>query len=185
MARWSVQKTPLSPPALKDLVCPIITGLSSNFQDISVSVVLCPDLRQSPFNLAAEGLDGSPRIADIGGPPNLAPLPKLDRKYSLLEMTRFMDIGIKGTILGAPAGPFHVLRVNSELAPNFSYDGEEVTNRTHYAKIDGNGDCLCETISSTDCGLMANLFGSDGNPGNMLKITAKVRTGLLNFTNYI
>jgi hypothetical protein len=135
--------------------------------------------------LAAEGLAGSPRIANIGGPPNLAPLPKLDRKYSLLEMTRLINIGIKSAILGASAGPFYVLRVNSELAPNFSYNGEEVTNRTHYAKIYENGDYLYETISLTNCGLMANLFGSDSSPRNVLKITAKVRTSELNFTNYI
>jgi hypothetical protein len=185
MSSWSVQKVPLSPPLLEELVAPITVGLSSNFQDVSVSIVPCPDLRQSPFNLAAEGLSGSPRIADIGGPPNLAPLPKLDRKYSLLEMTKLMDMGPRFAILGASAGPFHVLGVNSELAPNFYCDGDQVANRTHYAKIDENGACLCEPISSTDCGLMANLFGSDGSHGKVIKITAKVRIGELNFTNCI
>jgi hypothetical protein len=182
MASWTVQKVLLSPPTLEELVEPFIAGLSSNFQDVSVSVVNCPDLRQAPFNIAAPGLSGSPKIADIGGPPNLAPVPKLDRKYSFLDMAKLMEMGSQGALLGAAAGPFHILGVNSELMPNLSFDGESVTNRTHCAKIDGSGDCLCEALSTPDCGLMANLFGSDGRTGKVLRIEAKIRTGKENFT---
>lgn len=185
MAPWTVEKVSLSPPTLEDLVTPLRSGLSSSFEHVSVSIVTCPDLRQEPFSLAAPGLSGSPRIADIGGPPNLAPSPKLDRKYSLLDMARLMEMGSKGALLGASAGPFHVLGMNSELMPNLSFDGETVTNRTHYAKIDGKGECLCEQLSSADCGLMANLFGSDGLTGNVLRIEAKVRTGKPNFIESI
>ncbi len=70
-----------------------------------------------------------------------------------------------GFVLGAGAGPFHVLGMNSELMPNLSYRGEEATNLTHYARVGKQGGCVCEKISSGDCGLMANLFGSDGSPG--------------------
>lgn len=185
MAPWTVQKVPLSPPTLEELVEPLTSGLSSNFEHVSVSIVTCPDLRQAPFNLAAPGLSGNPRIADIGGPPNLAPTPKLDRKYSFLEMAKLMEMGSYGSLLGASAGPFHILGVNSELMPNLSFDGETITNRTHYAKIDENGECLCEEISTPDCGLMANLFGSDGSPGSVLKVEAKIRTGKPNFTETI
>jgi hypothetical protein len=100
-------------------------------------------------------------------------------------MARLMEMGSKGALLGASAGPFHVLGMNSELMPNLSFDGETVTNRTHYAKIDGKGECLCEQLSSADCGLMANLFGSDGLTGNVLRIEAKVRTGKPNFIESI
>ena len=121
MTPWTVQKATLSPPTLEELVAPLTLGLSSNFEHVSVSVVTCPDLRQAPFSLAAPGLSGSPRIADVGGPPNLAPSPKLDRKYSLLEMARLMEMGSKGALLGASAGPFHVLGVNSELMPELEF----------------------------------------------------------------
>jgi hypothetical protein len=186
MSRWSVQTLPLSPPTLQELVSPITTGLHSNFKEASVEVTDCPDLRQKPFCLAAEGLSGNARIADIGGPPNLSPVLKLDRKYSLLEMARLMEMSEEtGFVLGAGAGPFHVLGMNSELMPNLSYDGENITNLTHYAKIDERGGCVCEKITSEDCGLMANLFGSDGRPGKVLKIVAKTRTGHMNFTETI
>lgn len=93
-----------------------------------------------------------------------------------------MEMGHTGAVIGASAGPFHELGVNSELMPNWSYEEDAVTNRTHYAKIDDKGACLCERLDSTDFGLMANLFGSDGRPGKVLKITAKIRTGEDNFT---
>lgn len=108
-----------------------------------------------------------------------------------------MEMGPRGSILGAAAGPFHVLGYNSELVPDLSYDGDEVVNRTYCARVDvdekeegrglgrGLGRCVCEPIASTDCGLMANLFGSDGSPGEVLKITAKIRTGELNFTGCV
>jgi hypothetical protein len=184
-SHWTVEKIDLSPPSLEELVDPVRSALSSNFQDVSVSVVGCPDLREAPFSLAAQGLSGNPRIGDVGGPSNLAPLPKLDRKYSFLEMAKLMEMGSKGALLGASAGPFHVLGMNSELMPNISFDGEAISNNTHCAKIDGEGQCLCEQLSSTDFGLMANLFGSDGVPGDVLKIEAKVRTGETNFTQII
>ncbi|KAG0647978.1 Ester hydrolase [Hyphodiscus hymeniophilus] len=185
MSSWTVQKVDLSPPALEELVDPLTSGLSTNFEHVSVSIVACPDLSQAPFNLAAPGLSGNPRIADIGGPPNLAPVPKLDRKYSFSEIAKLMEMGSSGALLGASAGPFHILGLNSELMPNLSFDEETITNRTHYAKIDENGECLCEGISSPDCGLMANLFGSDGSSGPVLKIEAKIRTGRPNFTDTI
>ncbi|TVY30246.1 Ester hydrolase-like protein [Lachnellula hyalina] len=185
MAGWSVQKLELDAPSLEDLISPISTGLSSNFQDSSVAVVSCPDLRQAPYNLAAPGLCGKPRIADVGGPANLAPSPKLDRKYSFIDMVRLMEMGHSGAVIGASAGPFHIVGVNSELMPNWSYEEDAVVNRTHYAKIDEEGGCLCERLNSEDFGLMANLFGSEGSPGRVLKITAKIRTGDDNFTSTI
>lgn len=92
---------------------------------------------------------------------------------------------ISGFVLGAGAGPFHVLRMNSEPMPSLSYRSEEVTNLTHYAKIDKQGGCVCEKISSGDCGLMANAFGTDGSPGKVVKVVAKIRTGGMDFTEAI
>ncbi len=93
----------------------------------------------------------------------------------------------RGFIIGAGAGPFHVVGVNSELMPNLSYENEKVVNKTFYAKVDEEGGCICEAVpgNSTDCALMANLFGSDGDPGDVLKIVATTRIGKENFTGAI
>ncbi len=190
MSNWFVEKYSLSPPPLSDLVPLLQSGLSTNFKDVTVEVATCPNLRQPPFHLAASGLSGNERIADIGGPPNLSPEIKWDRKYSLLEMTKLMEMSPeKGFILGAGAGPYHFIGQNSELAPNLAYSdgGKEVANLTHYAKIDAEGKVQCEKIAdeARDCAFMANLFGSDGSPGDVLKVVAKTRTGKLNFTEAI
>jgi hypothetical protein len=186
MTPWSVKTHPLDPPTLEQLVPVIDAGLKTNFKNATVEVVSCPDLREEPFWLAAEGLSGNERIADIGGPSNLHPLPKFDRKYSILEMMKLMEMGVKGFVLGAAAGPFHVIGVNSELMPNLSHDQGDVTNLTRFAKVDGER-CVCEHVpgNSTDCALMANLFCSEGRTGDVIKIVAKGRTGKLNFLSSI
>ena len=57
---------------------------NATLHEISVEVVTSPDLTQAPFRLATDGLSGHERVAEVGGPPNLAPTPRIDRKYSLL-----------------------------------------------------------------------------------------------------
>jgi hypothetical protein len=201
-AQWPVRKVPLSPPPLSDLVPAIRSGLQSNFVCVTVEIAASPDLRQPPFHLAAPGLSGHPRVADVGGPLYLAPGPDLTKKYDLLSIAQQMEMSPDtGCLIGAGAGPFHVLGQNAELMPNLAYevaaagtsdDGDDgdgsdrrrLNNQTHYAKITKDGSYLCEKIgsSTTEFGLMANLFGSDGLPGPLLHITAKSRKGPLNFT---
>lgn len=186
MVNLTVEKLPLNPPSLQDLATCISTGLRSNFKDVSVSITECPDLRQAPYNLAGAGLGGNPRVADIGGQAHLAPIPKRDKIYSLLDMTRSMEMNQEtGFILGAGAGPFRIVGMNSELMPNLSWKSGNVTNLTHYAKVQEDGSPLCDRISSDECSLMANIFGSDGDAGPVLKIVASTRTGKLNFTDAI
>jgi len=181
-----LERLHLHPPAISELVSCIESGMKRNFKDSSVTVEQCPDLRQPPYNLAGSGLCGSTRIADIGGQPNLAPSPNFDKKYSILDIVKLMNMPKeRGFILGAGAGPFHVLGHNSELMPNLSYEGDHVTNRTHYAKVLADGGYSCEKVDTSDCALMCNLFGCEGSPGPVLRINASTRTGPLNFTDTI
>ncbi|KAK5048021.1 hypothetical protein LTR84_006211 [Exophiala bonariae] len=188
---WPVRQTTLSPPSLQSLADAIDAGLSSNFAVASCTVDSPPDLTLPPFHLAAPGLNGSSRVVDIGGPPNLLPSPNLSKKYDMLSICQQIDMNpSSGFMLGAGAGPFHVLGQNSELMPNFAYGsaaGSSPTrNRTHYAKITPSDDVTCcQLPDSTAFGLMCNLFCSEGAPGPCLHIVAKSRTGPLNFTETI
>lgn len=174
---------PLSPPSLDELSNVLRPALEANFQKATISVEQCPDLRQPPFHLAAEGLSGNESVADIGGQPNLFPEPRLDCKYNLLDIAREMKLSPdRGHLLGAGAGPFHVIGVNSELSPNLSWKDnfDNVQNLTYYTKFDGsNGKhaALCERSPTSDCALMMNLYGSSGLPGYVLKITGRARKG--------
>ena len=187
MSGWPSESYRLPSSRLKDVLPAIEKGLVGTFEEFTVDIVPCPDLRQAPFHLAGEGLCGNERIADIGGPPNLHPVPKFDRKYSLLELTRVMEMSKdRGFVLGAGAGPFHDIGNNSELMPNLSYKGDdEVINLSYYAQVESDGSASCKQSPSNDCALMCNLFGSDGRPGDVLKITAKSRTGKKDFVECI
>ncbi|KAK4502943.1 hypothetical protein PRZ48_006370 [Zasmidium cellare] len=175
------QQYPLSPPSLDELAQVLKPALESNYKDSSISVSQCPDLRQSPYHLATSGLTGNESIADIGGQPNLFPTPRLDCKWSLLNLAREMQMSPSGGhLLGAGAGPFHVIGMNSELAPNLSWKDsfDNLENKTYYTKFeDPPGKASCEPSPTPDCALMINLYGSSGLPGPVLKITAKGRRG--------
>ncbi len=189
-SQWPVRKLALSAPPLEELASAIHRGLQTDFAMANVSVATPPDLRAAPFYLAGRGLSGNARVADIGGQGNLMPSPNLDAKYDLLQVSKLMDMPQeRGVLIGAGAGPFHVLGMNTELMPNIAYgsasDGQ-LCNRTHYAKISDNGSVLCENIGeSTGFGLMCNLFGCDGETGPLLHIQAKGRTGTSNLTEAI
>ncbi|CAN8106274.1 unnamed protein product [Discula destructiva] len=188
---WPVRKVLLDPPPLQGLAAAIRDGLKTNFTTSDASVSVPPDLRQSPFHLAAPGLSGNPRIADVGGTANLAPSPDLSKKYDLLTISRHMEMSSEsGLLIGAGAGPFFTLGLNTELVPNIAYGsaaGGETSNCTRYAKVLNDGGVLCEKIGSRDTGfgLMCNLLGCDGETGPLLHIKAKGRKGKPNFTQAI
>lgn len=176
-------QTSLLPPTLEEIAFAITPALEKNFSHTKISVEACPDLREAPYHLATEGLCGNESVADIGGQPNLFPEPRLDCKYSLIDIAKEMNMDpSKGHLLGAGAGPFHRIGMNSELAPNLSWEGgfDKVNNLTYYTKYDGHSGkhaTVCERSPTTDCALMMNLYGSSGLPGNVLKIVARSRTG--------
>ncbi|UPK91070.1 hypothetical protein LCI18_002168 [Fusarium solani-melongenae] len=175
------EKFPLSPPSLEELAGKLKAPLTANFEHSSVSVVTCPDLREAPYHLATEGLSGDEKIADIGGQPNLFPRPVLDTIWSMPSLAKAMEMSPeKGSLIGAGAGPFHLIGQNCELAPNLSWQGgfDDVANGSRLAQISPHtGAVGVEMSPSLDCALMINLFGSTGNPGPVLKVTARRRKG--------
>lgn len=189
---------PRESPPLEDLAIVIQKSLESNFASATVSVEQCPDLRQPPFKLAAPGISGNPCVADIGGQPNLFPRPNLDARYSLLNLAKEMQMSPSlGFLIGAGAAPFQDLGHNAELAPNLSWKSKseapdlsdestlEIRNETRVIQVDAGNSSSCERIASTNCALMMNLYGSSGHSGPVLKVTARGRLGVHNFTNCI
>jgi hypothetical protein len=185
-----VDKFPLDPPSLKELAQKLKPALEQNYNTSTISIETCPDLRKPPFHLATQGLSGDERIADVGGQPNLFPEPRLECKFSLPALAQAMEMDPKGgSLIGAGAGPFHILGTNSELAPSISWQDsfDNINNQTHFAKIDkADGSVRVAKCPSTDCALMVNLFGSAGLPGPVIKISARGRKGTFNsFTECI
>ncbi len=173
------QKYFLSPPSLDEVAEKLKAPLAANYESSAVSVIQCPDLRGPPFHLATAGLSGDEKVADVGGQPNLFPRPRLDTTWSLTEVASAMEMNpLRGSLIGAGAGPFHVVGQNCELVPNLRWEGqfENIDNQTWLAKMI-DGKATVEKSLSADCALMVNLFGSLGEPGPVLKITARKRVG--------
>ncbi|KAL2811395.1 hypothetical protein BJX63DRAFT_399187 [Aspergillus granulosus] len=200
----TVSIIPRESPPLSELAAVIENALQQNFTHATAEVIQCPDLRQAPFGLAAAGLSGNPVVADVGGQANLFPTPNFDAKFSLLSLARDMRMSpMGGLLIGAGAAPWQDIGHNAELAPNLAWEGRDgktpdfgddesltVTNNTRIIEVGppapgGCSSITCRPSQSTNCALMVNLFGSDGLPGSVLKITARTRTGPHNFTNAI
>lgn len=138
-----IKKVILQKPALEEVAKILNDGLAKYFEHACVSVVECPDLTQSPFHLAAPGLGGQTAIADVGGPPYLAPLVQRDKKYSYEQIASLVvdKTSESAFLIGASAGPFHLVGQNCELMPNMLLKRNEsgvfkvIKNNTHYAKV--------------------------------------------------
>ncbi|PYH98236.1 DUF1907-domain-containing protein [Aspergillus ellipticus CBS 707.79] len=175
------QKHPISAPSLEELVETLQAPLAANYEHATISVVPCPDLRNAPFHLATEGLSGDEKIADVGGQANLFPRPRLDCIYPMPDIAKAMEMSsARGSLIGAGAGPFHVVGQNCELAPNLSWqDGfENINNQTRIVQIRRDTrEVNLQKSTCPGCALMVNLYGSLGEPGPVIKITAKKRKG--------
>jgi len=150
------KKIELTVPSLEEVRDVLQKGLKQYFETIDVSIVKCPDLRQKPFNLAHSGLCGNEKIADVGGPPYLIPFPQRDKIYSFKDIASVLGLRDNAFLLGAGAGPFHVVKTCCELMPNISFEKNQtlINNRTHFAKV---SKCLFQlnikslTIISLSC----------------------------------
>merc|ERR1719228_2835208 len=112
-----VESKPLEVLPLEEVAKVLQHGLKTNFSEASVSVVDCPDLREQPWGLAAEGLGGATRILDIGGVPYLMPTVKREKLYDMKDYPQLTGLKF-GLVIGAGAAPWPYLGRNAEMMPN-------------------------------------------------------------------
>lgn len=117
--------------------------------------------------------------------PYLLPLVK-KKSYDLNKIAK--EIKLPGAfILRAGAGPFQTLGFNSEFMPVIQTQSKHKppVSGSYFACVNpAGGRCLLEKYSETydfGCALLANLFASEGQPGKVIEVKAKRRTGKLNF----
>ncbi|XP_029191795.2 ester hydrolase C11orf54 homolog [Acropora muricata] len=173
-----VERKDLFVPPLSDLSQVLQEGLAKNFSTVEVTVVDCPDLREKPWTLAAPGICSRTRIADVGGPPYLIPLPDLSKFYSFSDIAESAELP-GGFIIGAGAGSSKFVGVNCEMMANLVIRSEQKAEiATKIAKVnEENGSCVVENYNCGEFGLLGNFLISDGMPGKVLKVSASKRTG--------
>eukprot|EP00116_Pleurobrachia_bachei_P006893 sb/3467155/ len=173
-----VKEVKLTPPPLSEIVESFTRSLKLNFKAVDVSVVECPDLTEWG-GIAAPGLGGMSTIADVGGVPNLIPRPKVDKEYSLPTIAQLCGIP-EAVVIGPSAVASVKVGKNAELVNNFKVGAG---NKSWYTRVtDETQDTyLCERYPHDSFGLLGNLHISQGLPGPVIKVSAKIRTGHRNF----
>jgi len=179
---WTPTKTgTMHTPALSELASVLNEGMVEDFKSIKAEVVHCPNMQESPFNLAAPGICGSCRLADVGGPPYLIPTVQRDKVYNLVDIAAEIKLP-DAAFIGAGAGSSRLTGTNCELMPNSHLATHKIM--THFAKM-RDGKPVLERYMSNEFGLLGNLLASDGKRGEVLKITATGRTSEKTFVNAI
>uniref|UniRef100_A0A1A9UK18 DUF1907 domain-containing protein n=1 Tax=Glossina austeni TaxID=7395 RepID=A0A1A9UK18_GLOAU len=139
-------------------------------------------LHKPPLEELQNGLGGCPTLLELGGAPYLLPKVQKDKLYDIKAICR-------KSMVGAGAGPYPLRNTNCEGIFNLSISAQdEIKNGSYTAKITGlQEDCLLEPIPDTEtrCALLLNLYVCRGEPGPVLKITCKKRTGHMNFIECI
>ncbi|XP_014784110.1 ester hydrolase C11orf54 homolog [Octopus bimaculoides] len=177
-------KLPLKIPDEAELVSVLSKGLLKNFQDVSVNIVDCPDLREKPFQLAAEGICGNPCVADIGGPPFLLPTVHKEKIYNIKTISEISGQQ-DGFFIGAGAGPAHLIGVNSEMMCNVNLNKPDGC-QTYIAKVNPENGCFnLKQIEHSSFMLMANLLCCEGKQGKVIEVKASKRIGDDNFPTAI
>ncbi|XP_012275100.1 ester hydrolase C11orf54 homolog [Orussus abietinus] len=178
--KLSIVERQLYTPRLEEIVEVLRQALGANFSEVDVSVVECPDLTQEPFTLAGKGLNGNPKILEIGGPAFLLPNVQREKVYDIQPLLKTISKSENALIIGAGAGPWPYLNKNCELMMNLSISSSIVKNQTRLASVNTVNDCcILQTVDNkeTRFALLANLFVSEGIPGKVLKVHVKKRIG--------
>ncbi|XP_041456123.1 ester hydrolase C11orf54-like [Lytechinus variegatus] len=183
--RLPVTRRALVVPELDELSRVLQEGLKICFETAEVNVVDCPDLTQQPFTLAAPGLCGNPRLADVGGVPYLVPLAQKEKKYNLDTVAEHVDLP-GAFMLGAGAGPFDTVGTNSEMITNIRTKSaeQEGDNQTRISLIIPEDGSFCLKKSPCrDFQLLGNFLATEGKPGKVLEVKCQARRGPDNFVS--
>jgi len=172
-----VKKVKLHIPTEADLLFCLEPALENNYQQVEIDFVECPDLSQPPYNLASEGLCGSPKLAEAGGVPYLIPGPAKynEHVYSYRDVCKIVGLP-DGLAIGATCSSPFVESVKScaEVMPNTSAE----KNLTHCARVNNDGESYdCKLYGSNEFTTLGNLCISKGQRGRCMKIKVKNRIG--------
>ena len=159
-------------PEMQNAAAAISKGLASNFEHVDVAVVACPNLKK--LGVASDGLGGATALFEFGGEPYAHNPAYRGQSIDMLEMIRASGIA-SGKVLGAGmADPAAIGGNSGELIPNVD---PESSNLSRVARVGESRECVVEPYDSLDCGAIANLFCSEGLPGDVIRIEVRRRIG--------
>ncbi|XP_004364337.1 ester hydrolase C11 [Capsaspora owczarzaki ATCC 30864] len=174
----AVEKKALHVPSLDELSAVLQHALQANFANASATPVeVCPDLTAAPYHLAAPGINGSPRLADVGGVPYLIPTANRNVLFDLQEVATKVDLP-GAFFIGAGAGSWKYIGTNCELMPNVHLGA---SNNLTTTAIVAHDKCELRPYDTTQVGVLCNVLASEGVRGPVVHVKASVRTGPKDF----
>ncbi|ERL89050.1 hypothetical protein D910_06428 [Dendroctonus ponderosae] len=180
---YPIHTKSLYQPPLTEVAEVFRSYLPTNFQEVNVSVVECPDLTSKPFLLAAGGLNGNAKLLEIGGTQYLLPLVTREKLYDLLDIAKSVALE-PAFLIGAGAGPHPFIGGNCEGIVNLKIEKGVADQQTRTSKVEGADEYMVVQIlpnNETRIALLGNIFASEGKPGKVIKVHVKKRTGAKNF----
>lgn len=162
-----------------DLLAALQSGLAMHFASVSVEAVECPNLKS--IGVATSGMCGATALLEFGGEP-YAHNPKY-RGTNVSVSTMLSASGIDNAkVFGAAMADTAALNGNAgEMISNV---GDE--NLSRVARVSPDKQCISEPYPADTCGPIANLFVSEGVPGEVICIDVKKRIGQqMSFTQAI
>lgn len=159
-------------PPLEEIALALQKGLSAYYNEVHVAVMPCPDLQE--WGCAAPGMCGSERIIEVGGEP-YAHNPKYHGvQFDLGEIAQAIGLS-DWYACGAGIACSQVIGGHcGEMIPCTTAQG---LNNSKVARVSPENECIVEDYPSLLHGGIANVFFSEGKPGNVLQIELKQRIG--------
>lgn len=151
-----------------ELVAALEFGLAAHFKFVSVAAVACPDL--TSIGVATRGMCGATALMEFGGEPYAHNPRYRGTSVSVSEMLRAAG-NENSKVFGAAMADTAALQGNA---------GEMISNRgnrnlSRVARVGPDRQCISEPYLADTCGPIANLFVSDGEPGEVLCIEVSQR----------
>lgn len=167
--RWADFHVPLLP----EIAVAVASGLKSNFRMVDVSVAACPDMRRA--GCAFAGLGGDPFLVEIGGEPLVHnPAHRHRGDFDLVDLISACGRS-DGRILGAGFPSLSATEGKcGELIPCLELAGG---NLSRIARVGDDRECIVENYPFLLHGGLGNLYVCDGDPGEVIRIEARHRTG--------
>ena len=167
-----VRSAQLWQPSLQQIANALQNGLSENYENVSVSVEACPDLRE--WGCATQGMSGRARILDVGGEAYAHNRRFRDNQFSIPAMAEacgLPDGGVFGAGMACPAV------LNGHCGEMIASIGLPADIRSKVARVGRDKECIMEDYGALIHSGLSNLYLCDGSPGPAIRLEVSRRIG--------
>ncbi len=167
-----VRSAQLWQPSLQRIADALQKGLSENYENVSVSVEACPDLRE--WGCATQGMSGRERILDVGGEAYAHNKRLRDNQFSIPAMAEacgLPDGGVFGAGMACPAV------LDGHCGEMIASIGLPADIRSKVARVGRDKECIVEDYGASIHSGLSNLYLCDGSPGPAIRLEVSRRIG--------